>query len=165
VIGRWGQAFIIFYAYDRWVAMRRDDGLFFATDTLAHLEQEMTAEITKRAPDAEAGDGQQHLAEYLGPELAARFGLTAPGAAHGQDQDDEDGDGLLLGDDECFLLAAMRQAFPAWTIEYCTHARAWMARTRKKTICEPSAVLLCTALLLIERRYRHRANDPGPAPG
>jgi hypothetical protein len=40
----------------------------------------------------------------------------------------------------------MRQAFPAWTIEYSIRARAWMARTRKKTICEPSAVLLCAAL-------------------
>jgi hypothetical protein len=46
VIGRWGQAFIIFYARDRWVAMRRDTGLFFATGTLAYLEQEMAAEIT-----------------------------------------------------------------------------------------------------------------------
>jgi hypothetical protein len=59
----------------------------------------------------------------------------------------------------------MRQAFPAWTIGYSTHARAWIAHTRKKTICEPSAVLLCAALLLTERQHRHRANDPGPAPG
>jgi hypothetical protein len=152
VTGRWGQAFIIFYARDRWLAMRRDDGLFFATDTLAHLEQEMTAEITKRAPDAEAGDGRQHLAEYLGPDLAARFGLTDPGTVHGHDEDDDE-DGLLPGD-ECFLLAAMRQAFPAWTIDYSTEMRAWIARTRKRTICEPSAVLLCAALLLIERRAR-----------
>jgi hypothetical protein len=66
-------------------AAMRDDGFFFATDTLPQLEQEMTAEITKRAPDAEAGDGRQHLAEYLGPELAARFGLTDPGTVHGHD--------------------------------------------------------------------------------
>ena len=166
VMGRWGQVFIIFYARDRWVAIRRDTGFFFATDTLVHLEQEMTAEITKRPLDAGTGDGRQHLAEYLGPELAARFGLTDPGTtgSPGHDEDDEDGDGLLPGDDESFLLAVMRQAFPVWTIEYSPHARAWIARTRKKTICEPSAVLLCTALLLIDRRHRQRANDPGPAP-
>jgi hypothetical protein len=143
-------------------AAMRDDGFFFATDTLPQLEQEMTAEITKRAPDAEAGDGRQHLAEYLGPDLAARFGLTDPGTVHGHDEDDDNG--LLLGDDERFLLAAMQAAFPAWTIEYSSHARAWIARTRKKTICEPSAVLLCAALLLIERRAR-QASDPGPGPG
>jgi hypothetical protein len=159
LIGRWGQAFIIYYARDRWLAMRRDDGFFLPADTLAQLEAEMDTEITKRPLDTEAGDGHQHLAEYLGPELAARFGLTGPNPADHPSQDDDD----EPADDESLLLAPLRDAFPAWTIDYSTHARAWTARTRKTTIRQPTAALLCAALELADRQAR-RTSDPGPAP-
>jgi hypothetical protein len=159
LIGRWGKAFIIFYACDRWLAMRRDDGFFMPAGTLAQLEAEMTAEITKRPMDAETGDGRQHLAEYLGPELATRFGLIGPHSADRPGQDDDE-----PADDESFLLATLRDAFPAWTIEYSTHTRAWTARTRKTTIRQPTAALLCAALDLADRRVR-RTSGPGPTPG
>ena len=31
LIRHWGAAYIVFYARDRWLAMRRDDGFFFAS--------------------------------------------------------------------------------------------------------------------------------------
>ncbi len=48
----------------------------------------------------------------------------------------------------------LRAAFPLWAITYSTQMRAWVARTRKKTICENSSVLLCAAFMLIARQHR-----------
>lgn len=165
VIDRWGQAFIIAYARDRWLAMRRDDGLLLPAGTLTQLEAEMTAELAKRPLLASTGDDRPHLAEYPGPAVAARFGLASPPAADspGSDEDDDgDGSGQPADEDEQFLLTALRAAFPAWAITYSTHTRAWIARTRRTTICENSPVLLCAALLLIERRYRQHTSGGQP---
>jgi hypothetical protein len=51
-------------------------------------------------------------------------------------------------------LAALAEAFPAWAISYSFTTGTWTARTRKKTLCHASAVLLCAAMVLAERRYR-----------
>jgi len=59
-------------------------------------------------------------------------------------------------------LAALRQAFPVWTITYSAQMHAWIARTRKKTLCENSPMLLCAALLLIQ--YGQPDGWPGPVP-
>jgi len=67
-------------------------------------------------------------------------------------------------DDESFLLTALREAFPSWAINYGTGRQPWTAQTRKTTISQPTAVLLCAALVLADRRAR-RTNGPGPGPG
>ena len=61
-----------------------------------------------------------------------------------------------------FLLAALRHAFPLWIIAYSAQMHAWIARTRKKTLCENSPVLLCAALLLLQ--CRQPPGWPGPVP-
>lgn len=78
---------------------------------------------------------------------AANYGGPGPG-----DSQDRDPDGLDV--DESFLLAALAQAFPAWAISYSFTTGTWTARTRKQTIRHHSAVLLCAAMVLTERRYR-----------
>jgi hypothetical protein len=157
-MSRWGHAFIIFYARDRWLAMRRDDGFFMPADTLPQLERGIAANLAKRPFSTGAGDGRQHLAAYLGPALATRFGLTpdpgAAGALAGAHEDGEDDGDELLDDDDKFLLTALQTAFPAWAITYSTVTHCWIARTRKTTLCEDSPVLLCAVLVLTERRYR-----------
>jgi len=61
-----------------------------------------------------------------------------------------------------FILAALRYAFPAWTITYSLQLRSWIARSRGKTICQNSPVLLCAALTLIERRQPSGRHGPVP---
>ncbi len=63
--------------------------------------------------------------------------------------------------DTSAALLALRAAFPLWDITYAPQMRSWIARTRKKTICENSAALLCLALTLIERKERQARNGPG----
>ena len=71
-------------------------------------------------------------------------------------------DGDVPDEDTRFILAALSYAFPAWTITYSPHLRAWIACSRGKTICQNSAVLLCAALTLIERRQPSGRHGPVP---
>jgi hypothetical protein len=55
----------------------------------------------------------------------------------------------------------LRRAFPLWTIIYSIQTGSWIGRTRTKTISHGSAISLCIALTLIERRERRLALNPG----
>ncbi len=132
----WGGAYEIGYEQDQWLARRRDGHGLLAASTLAGLETVIDADYRHRPvprdfdpPVSEADAGDQDGGSEERPP----------------------------GQDESFLLAAMQAAFRTWVITYDPGTRAWFARTRKTTICENSAVLLCAALLLIERRYRQQA--------
>jgi hypothetical protein len=133
----WGDAYLFSYARDRWVALRRDSPRFLTAGTLPGLEKAIEA------------DYRDHpVPRDYDPPGATGY-LSLPGDS--------------VPDEETrFLLAALRCAFPAWTITYSDQTRAWLAQTRKKTICENSPVLLCAALLLIERRQGQGQGRPGP---
>ena len=122
----WADAYVICYARDRWVALRRDTRQPLTAGTLAGLETAIEADY-RHHPVPRAFD--------------------PPGT--GYLENDEPAD-----QDTQFILAALRQAFPLWTITYSGQLRAWVARTRNKNICQNSPVLLCTALVLIERQHR-----------
>ena len=131
----WGDAYLFGYARDKWLALRRDHLRFLTADTLAGLERALEA------------DHRDHPVPR---------DFDPPGAT----------DYLSLADDELpdedaqFLLAALRHAFPLWVITYSGQMHAWLARTRKKIICENSPVLLCAALLMLQCRQPPRW--PGP---
>ena len=72
------------------------------------------------------------------------------------------GDGDVSDEESRFMLAALRYAFPAWTISYSALLRAWIARARGMTISQNSPVLLCAALLLIEHQQASGRNGPLP---
>jgi hypothetical protein len=100
--------------------------------------------------------------EFDPPDAGDYLGFPGIVSLAGDDGDGPDHDrGLDTG--TLITVRELRRAFPAWTILYSTELGAWIAQTPKTTICEPSAALLCVALLLTERRHRHRANNPGPA--
>ncbi|MGD0041339.1 MAG: hypothetical protein ABSE84_13115, partial [Isosphaeraceae bacterium] len=82
--------------------------------------------------------------DYRDHPLPRDFG--PPGAADSLGLPDDD----PPDEDARFLLAALRHAFPAWIITYSAQMHAWIARTRKKTLCENSPVLLCAALLMLQ---------------
>ena len=89
---------------------------------------------------------------------AARY----PAGSHPRGHVEEGGGrgGPCPGSGESFLLAALRSAFPAWTVGYSTGAGVWIARAAAATICENSLVLLCAGLVLAERRDRQQ-QPPG----
>jgi hypothetical protein len=134
----WGEAYLIGYQHDQWSATRRDGHAVLMRTTLTALE---TAIETDHRTDPV-------------PRTFDPPGSTA----------DENEPGAAPSEDESFLLTALREAFPDWEISYDPHARTWTARTRKTMICQPTAVLLCAALVGADRRAR-RIPGPGPGPG
>ena len=139
LIWGWGSAYEIGYGGDQWIAARRDGHGVLAANTLPALETVIEADYRHRPVPRE---------------------FDPPGSDSGAADDDEDA--RLPGEDEGFLLAAMQAAFPAWAISYSSEMQAWIARTRKTTICQGSPVLLCAALVGAERRYRQHARRDIP---
>jgi hypothetical protein len=130
LIRDWGDAYTIGYDRDWWTAARRDGRAVLYARALATLESALDANYRTR-PVPRTCDPPQ----------------DSPG-----DAPDSDPGGLA--EDESFLLAALAEAFPAWAISYSYTNGTWTARTRKKTIRHESAVLLCAAMVLAERRHR-----------
>ena len=89
-------------------------------------------------------------ADYRHHTVPRRF--DPPGAMHYPGFPEEPDDDDVAAEETRFILAALRHAFPSWTITCSLQLQAWIARTGEKTICQNSAVLLCAALTLIERR-------------
>ena len=119
------------------MALRRDHLRYLTAGTLAGLERAIEA------------DHRDHpLPRDFDPPGAADY-LSVP---------DDD----LPDDASRFILAALRHAFPLWTITYSAQMHTWIARTRKKTLCENSPVLLCAALLMLQ--CRQPPGWPGPVP-
>jgi hypothetical protein len=140
----WGDAYLFSYARDRWVALRRDHLRFLTAGTLAGLEHAIEA------------DHRDHpVPRHFDPPGAADY-LDLPG-------------GGMAGEETPFMLAALRHAFPSWTITYAEQMRAWIARTGGRTICVNSAVMLCAALMLIEGKEHQARHGPRwdrpPRPG
>ena len=140
----WGDAYLLSHSRDRWVALRRDARRFLIADTVTGLEHEIQDDYRPH-PDSRDCD-PPGTADYLNlPE-----------------DSDVARDGDVPDEDSRFILAALRYAFPAWTITYSPQLRAWIARSRGKTICQNSPVLLCAALMLIERRQPSSRHRPVP---
>jgi hypothetical protein len=144
----WGDAYLISYAKDRWVALRRDTRYFLVADSLAELEKLITADY-RRQPVSRDFDPLRD-ADYLtfGGILAVRGEDDNPDADEGLDAETQ------------IIVQELRRAFPAWTIIYSKQMHTWVGQTRKKTISVTSAVDLCIALNLIERRVRQADDKP-----
>jgi hypothetical protein len=138
VVWGWGDAYVIGYQEDQWTAARRDGCATLIRPTLAALETVIEADY-RTNPVSRAFDPPGSTWNENKPN-------TAP------------------SEDESVLLTAMREAFPAWAISYDSGTRSWTAQTRKTTVSQPTAVLLCAALVLADRRPR-RTSGPGPGPG
>jgi hypothetical protein len=137
----WGDAYLLSWVRDRWVALRRDARYFLVASTLPELETLITADhrdnpVSRDYDPPGAGD----YLEYPGV-------LFAPG-----DDSDHPDDDQGLDAEALITIAELRRAFPAWAIIYSTELGAWIATTRTKTISQHSAVSLAIALTLIERR-------------
>ena len=144
----WGDAYLISYAKDRWVALRRDTRYFLVADSLAELEKLITADY-RRQPVSRDFDPLQD-ADYL----TFRGILAVPGEDDSRDADEG------LDAETLIIVQELRRAFPAWTIIYSKQTQTWVGQTRKKTISVTSAVELCIALTLIERRVRQASDEP-----
>jgi hypothetical protein len=119
LVFHWGDAFLFFYSRDRWVALRRDNHLIIAADTLTQLEAEIQFEYEKNPVprDFDPPDATNYL------------------DAEDEDQDEAD-DGLDA--ETHIILLELRQLFPDWTITYSSQMRVWVAQTSQATICELS---------------------------
>ena len=137
----WADAYLISYVRDRWVALRRDTRRFLIADTLTGLEH------------AIQDDYRHHpVSRDCDPRGAADY-LNLP------EDGDLAGDGDVPDEESQFILAALRYAFPSWTIRNSALLWAWIARAHGMTICQNSPVLLCAALL-IERRQPSGRHGP-----
>jgi hypothetical protein len=153
----WGDAYLLSYVRDRWVALRRDARYFLTADTLAGLE---TAIIADHWDNPVARD-------YDPPDAGDYLNLPGGEPGHGLDLPDEEtfpDDEISLEEETLTVLDHLRDTFPHWAISYSTQMRSWTARTRHATICENSAALLCIALTLIERKQHPARNDPRQDP-
>ena len=139
----WADAYLLSYSRDRWVALRRDTRRFLIAGTLTGLEHAIQDDY-RHHPVSRASD--------------------PPGTADCLNLDDGDvpADGDVPDEETRFILAALRYAFPAWTITYSPPLRAWIARSCGKTICQNSPVLLCAALMPIERGQPLGRHGPVP---
>ena len=100
----WGDAYLISYAKDRWVALRRDTRYFLVADSLAELEKLITADY-RRQPVSRDFDPLQD-ADYL----TFRGILAVPGEDDSLDADEG------LDAETLIIVQELRRAFPAWTI-------------------------------------------------
>lgn len=138
---QWGDLYLTCYARDRWVALRRDGTRFLTADTLGGLESAIES------------DDRNHPAPR---------GSGPPGATRHVGVSDEPDSGDVPDAETRFVLAALRQAFPSWTIICSSPLGAWIARAGRRTICQHSPVMLCAALMLIERRQPPDRRGPIP---
>jgi len=139
----WADAYLLSYSRDRWVALRRGTRRFLIAGTLTGLEH------------AIQDDYRHHPVSR---------DCDPPGTADCLNLDDGEvpADGDVPDEEIRFILAALRYAFPAWTITYSPPLRAWIARSCGKTICQNSPVLLCAALMPIERGQPLGRHGPVP---
>ena len=138
----WGDAYLISYAKDRWVALRRDTRYFLVADSLAELEKLITADY-RRQPVSRDLDPLQDADYPTFPDI-----FTNPDADEGLDAETR------------IIMRELRRAFPAWAITFSTETRTWVGKTRRnKTVSVNSAVELCIVLALTERRARQASND------
>jgi hypothetical protein len=146
----WGDAYLLSSVRDRWVALRRDAHYFLVADTLPGLEELIIADHRDNpvSRDYDPPDASDYL------ECP---GLLAPLSSEESTPDDDEG----LDAETLIILRELRRAFPLWTIIYSADLDAWIGTTRKTTICQSSAVSLCIALTLIERRQRQFAQRSG----
>jgi hypothetical protein len=138
---QWGDLYLICYARDRWVALRRGGTGFLTADTLGGLESAI-----------EADHGDHPAARGSGP----------PGATRHVRLPDEPDSGDVPDAETRFTLAALRQAFPSWAIICSSPLGARIARAGRRTISQHSPVMLCAALMLIERRQPPDRRGPIP---
>jgi hypothetical protein len=148
----WGDAYLISSVRDRWAALRRDAHYFLVADTLPRLETLIIADyrdnpVPREYDPPDAGD-------YL--ECPGLLSLPSP---EENIPDDDEG----LDAETLTVLRELRRAFPLRTIIYSAQLRSWIGMTRRKTISQRSALSLCIALTLIERRERQLAHNPGCA--
>ena len=139
----WGDAYLLSYGLDRWIALRRDKRYFLTADTLTGLEKAIMSDY-----------GDNPVPRDYGPPQPSDD-PDDEGVCHNEDGTDSP------GTDPPDVLILLRQTFPRWAISYSQSARVWTARTDRQTIAENSPVLLCVALVLIERR-QHQASHGRP---
>jgi hypothetical protein len=134
----WGDAYLFSYGHDRWVALRRDKRCFVTASTLTGLEEAI-------------------MSDYNDNLVPRDEDLAQPGDESDDEGvcDDEDGTDFP-GTDTPDVLILLRRTFPRWAISCSQSAHVWTARTDRQAIAENSPVLLCVALVLIERR-QHKA--------
>ena len=138
----WSDAYLFSYGHDRWIALRRDKRYFLTADTLTGLEEAI-------------------MSDYGDNPVPRDYDPPQPGDEPDDEGacDDEDGTDSP-GTDTPDVLTLLRQTFPRWAISYSQDAHVWTARTDRQTIAENSPVLLCVALVLIERQ-RQASHGPG----
>ena len=139
----WGDAYLFSYGHDRWIALRRDQRCFLTAATLTGLEEAI-------------------MSDY-GDNLVPRDeDLPQPGDESDDEGvcDDEDGTDFP-GTDTPDVLTLLRRTFPRWAISYSQSTHVWTARNDRQAIAENSPVLLCVALVLIERRQRQASRGTG----
>ena len=141
---QWGDAYLLSYGLDRWIALRRDKRYFLTADTLTGLEKAIMSDY-----------GDSHGPRDYDPLQPG----DVPDDGDMRDAEDEEG---CHGADTPDVLTMLRQTFPQWAISYSPCGRVWTARTDRQAITENSPVLLCVALVLIERRQRQASGGLSP---
>ncbi len=137
----WGDAYLFGYGHDRWIALRRDKRYFLTADTLTGLDEAIMSDhgdnpVPRDYDPHQPGDEPDDESVY-------EVGTDFPGT------------------DPPDVMTLLRRTFPRWAISYSQSTHVWTARTDRQAITENSPVLLCVALVLIERRQRQPYRGTG----
>lgn len=143
----WGDAYLLSYCRDRWVALRRDERYFIVADTLDELETAIRADYRK-LPVPRAFDP---------PGADAYLGSSDSGAWWGDEDEEWDGDNCRIYDRHeaeqtaldlptSLVLVKLRRFFPTWDVTYSAELKTWIARSSRGSFCEPSILLVWVAL-------------------
>jgi hypothetical protein len=141
----WGDAYLLCYCRDRWVALRRDRRYFLVADSLDELERVIRSDYRVRPVPREydppgAGD-------YLdGTDEASGWGPPLPEVAAEQDGD------AALDPETRIILRELRELFPYWEITYSAELGIWRAKSKDGSFGEPSIALVWVALAQMERQ-------------
>jgi hypothetical protein len=158
----WGDAYIFGYAWDRWIAIRRDGLLFLTAGTLTQLEAEIEFDY-----------GNNPVLSECDALDAARLYLTADPGRPPECTDElltrtvRAAEAITRRAAENHLIASqLRALFPGWDIEYCEQMRGWIAHRKDATVWENSPLDIRLALTLIEQKQDHgrTGTQEGPQP-
>lgn len=143
----WGDAYLLSYCRDRWVALRRDQRYFLTADTLDGLERAIQSDYREWPVPRECDPpgASDYLDESDGRDETDGWG---PPLAEVAERDGDD----ALEPETRIILRELRELFPYWEISYSAELGIWRAKSKHGSFGEPSIALVWVVLSQMERK-------------